>query len=722
MNDSRPDESFGNQDQPDHLRHKAGCDADSDEDENNHLQPATWGYANMVFPLLAGTFGPLANAFSICAMAENWTVQVTNTEHRLNTKHLPRLIAANAVSLVLALTANLALLLHMARRLPFAVAQSITILGFWCASILLIGPVAKVAYDLHSAQGRNYVLSQAYYYAIFAVGLYQLISYILCVTVYGACKGHYGYEFKLTTAQRTLMLQTIVFLAYLLVWALVYSKVEGWTYLDAVFFADFTALTIGIGSPFVPTTHLGRSLLFPFAFSIILVLGIVVGSIRTLVLDRTEVDLASLMTEKTRQRVLKRIAKASQAAQSGKTRGKVIGLPEEIAATLTRNPEAHKIGEMELRQAEFEAMRRVQHLATLKKRWFRLFASTLAFALLWTVGALVFTKTEENQNWSYFVALYFSYTSLLTIGYGDFQPTSNSGKPWFVFWTLMAVPTLTILISNMSDTVVKVAKEFTIWIGEVTILPSENRGIMDRLKLGLYKSTLGLIPLDLSSDRAADNRSDDEAMDIERFQELNPRLFKMRRQRIAEDLTQSTMQGRAEEKASGNNIGSDEDYYGRLLVSHIRKVWNDVKATPDKKYSYVEWAFYLSLLGEGENDDRHHRRPQAEGIQRYPSLKERFDAHQNGRGSQERRTSSKPGHDPDQQSDTQITKWSWMGRDSPLMADKPESEWLLNKLLARLQDSLRQHGQECLMKVEGDPRAETEQRAGPSSSINLNAV
>src|SRR6185437_5616416 len=147
------------------------------------------------------------------------------------------------------------------------------------------------------------------YYAIFAAGLYQIISYLLCVTVYGACKGHYGYEFELMSAQRTLMLQPIVFLGYLLVWALVYFKVEKWAYLDAVYFADFTALTIGIGSPFVPSTHLGRSLLFPFAFGGIVGLGIVMSSIRSLVVDRTQVKLAALMTENTRQRVLKRIAK-----------------------------------------------------------------------------------------------------------------------------------------------------------------------------------------------------------------------------------------------------------------------------------------------------------------------------------------------------------------------------------------------------------------------------
>ena len=103
----------------------------------------------------------------------------------------------------------------------------------------------------------------------------------------------------------------------------------------------------------------------------------------------------------------------------------------------------------------------------------------------------MFEKAERNQDWSYFESLYFSYTTLLTIGYGDFEPMSNSGKPFFVFWSLLAVPTLTILISDMGDTVVKSIKDATIWVGEITVLPSDEDTIANRLKHGVSKATLG---------------------------------------------------------------------------------------------------------------------------------------------------------------------------------------------------------------------------------------
>ena len=51
-------------------------DMSEEEEEKSFLVPARWWYASTAFPLLAGTFGPMANAFSICALVENWRVKV----------------------------------------------------------------------------------------------------------------------------------------------------------------------------------------------------------------------------------------------------------------------------------------------------------------------------------------------------------------------------------------------------------------------------------------------------------------------------------------------------------------------------------------------------------------------------------------------------------------------------------------------------------------------
>jgi potassium channel subfamily K len=63
---------------------------------------------------------------------------------------------------------------------------------------------------------------------------------------------------------------------------------------------------------------------------------------------------------------------------------------------------------------------------------------------------------------------------------------SNSGKAFFVFWSLLAVPTLTILISNMGDTVIKAFRDLTIWIGSLTVLPDRD-GPSSTLRIGLQR-------------------------------------------------------------------------------------------------------------------------------------------------------------------------------------------------------------------------------------------
>ena len=60
-----------------------------EEQEKNFLMPARWWYASTGIPLVAGTFGPMANAFSICALVENWRVDIPKDgteEHGIDIK------------------------------------------------------------------------------------------------------------------------------------------------------------------------------------------------------------------------------------------------------------------------------------------------------------------------------------------------------------------------------------------------------------------------------------------------------------------------------------------------------------------------------------------------------------------------------------------------------------------------------------------------------------
>ncbi|RMZ92221.1 hypothetical protein DV736_g531, partial [Chaetothyriales sp. CBS 134916] len=653
-------------------------DSTEAEEEEDFLKPARWWYASTLFPLFAGTFGPMANTFSICALVEHWREYVpagSSADHAIHIKDPAWLVAVNSLSLAISLIANLSLFLSMTKRLPFNIAQPITILGFWIASVLLIGPIVYASVNPWRQDIKHQSLTQAYYYAIFAAGLYQIISYLLCITVYGALAGQYSREFKLTPAQRTLMLQTILYFLWQNLWSLGYSYIEEWTFLDAVFWADFTTLSIGLGGDFVPTTHLGRGLLFPFALGGIILLGLVVGSIHSLVLDRSNRKVAGRVTEKTRENLVKRIDNIlTHGLPPNRTwRGKAGGTARALALKL----HDHSLTEKDRRRFEFEAMRKVQKVSARRQKYLSLFVSTFAFAFLWTIGAYVFYKAEKDQQWSYFESLYFSYTTLLTIGYGDFVPTSNSGKPFFVFWSLLAVPTLTILISNMGDTAIKEFKDFVIWLGEITLLPSTEATTADRLKYGLYKCGLKNTIPQKAVDNTENTDSDSSSQD---FQELHPglaKVFRLKRrknkdvqrdmgERMITDFEQAEQIEETSARPESDQAAQDDHHYRRELLQQIKRVYSDVLSDDTKHYSYDDWAYFMHLLGQDESDPRHH-------IQAPVKISSKEDLNQ-------LRTEAETG----------VRKWSWLSPSSPLMLNKDESEWVLSRLVAKLEQNLRE--------------------------------
>lgn len=555
-----------------------------------------------------------------------------------------RVIVINAVSLAAAIISNLSLLMNMARRLSFAVAQPITIIGWYISSILLICILAVMSSHMKFPVNANRTLTQAYYYGAIAAALYFFIASLLIVTVYGAYKGHYSKEFKLTMSQRTLMLQTISFMVYLLGGAAVYARIEKWRFLDAVYWADITLLTIGIGD-FTPKTHLGRGLLFPYAVGGIINIGLVIGSIRALMLQKGKKKLTDRITEKTRRALVNRIFTLNKCSLH------LIG----------RNDYCHEMSESDRRKQEFLAMRKVRKIAAAEHKWLLLFISLGAWSMLWLLGAVAFWQSERYRGWTYFQALYFSYTSLFTIGYGDLRPVGTWAKPFFVFWSLLAIPTVTIVISNVGDTIVRAIRDLTIYLGELTILPGE-KSFRDRLK-EFFRKTEEEVALEDEKDRSEDNNQEedqDESQAVERVGGVME----------AEELREEEIA-----RKRGDIAAENIHHYQYLLVHELRKMFRYVKSGTTKEFEYDEWEYYLRLIGEDESVMTYHGNPpeEAEGM------------------SEEERTARSV-----QESDVREkrARWSWIDHTSPLMADKEEAEWLLEALAETLEKELKRQSEE----------------------------
>ncbi|KAK5441440.1 hypothetical protein LTS15_011272 [Exophiala xenobiotica] len=526
----------------------------------------------------------------------------------------------------------------MAQILHFDVALVTTILGFWMAGIVHIVSIGIASHGLRASRVQTKALSQAYYYAIFAAALYQVISYLLCATAWGAYKNHYRKQFRLTIGQRTLMVQTMAFLVYDWLGALIYANIEGWKFLDAIYWSNLTILTIGLGDLYVPTTTLGRALLFPYALGGVIFVGLVVGSIRSLVLAKGRAKIRARLTEKMRLKARNRIAGAGYGLSTNhRPSGKLLGTTKRKSVSLT--DQAKLFGRM----AQFNAMRTVQKSAQRKRKAIALSVSLAAATIFWTIGAVIFWITERTQRWSYFESLYFSYTTLMTIGYGDFRPKSNSGKPFFVLWSLLAVPSLTILTSNLGETAVKWLKDLTIWVGEATLHSGKRGSTRTHLQHNICKL-------------------------IGRMIGNHKRL------------------GDPEKGTLGDQMQK---------LQQIKRIYSDLAISVEdkKRYSFAEWAFFLELLGEEEaksdlnlqalrksdNDGRKERGPGLGGTQTPVGRSDNSLSSHTGPESQRRK-----------EEDT-TEKWSWLDERSPLCVPQPESQWLLENLFRRLEQCLEDH-------------------------------
>lgn len=385
-------------------------------------------------------------------------------------------------------------------------------------------------------------------------------------------------------------------------------------------------------------------------------LGLVIGSIRSLVLERGKKKLGSRMLEKKREAQLQQLLKTDKAKKLEPVMSK-------------QHAEDVGFSERQRREEEFNFMRKIQAQTSARQKWNALLASGSAWLFLWFIGALVFYFAEHEQGWSYFESLYFAYTTLLTIGYGDFKPFSNSGKAFFVLWSLLAVPTLTILISNMGDTVVKGIRDLTLWLGEFTILPGDARA-RQRLKIFVTRVTKGKV---LRGATAADKSPESVASGKDEDPEKgkNSGSHAAATDALASRVEKEELEEAGKARDQGDSIGADIHEYHYLLIKEFRNVLKHINESPPRKYTYDEWAWFLKLMGEDEANHKSHRAPPV-NPENLPSKK--------APDTQQAQTDDENGT---------VRQWSWLGNRSPLMGEIEEAEWVLERLSMTLEKELK---------------------------------
>jgi potassium channel subfamily K len=393
-----------------------------------------------------------------------------------------RLIVANSISLFFGVTANITTLLIRGDN-SFSLSKHVLELVFitiacgFAAALVLISCVVAAFYELRYPVPPKHAFTDAYFYAIEAAALYFITSAFIIYTAYMLWKSRRTRDDlskQFAGGHLSLKILTVIFAAYILLGALVFSNIENWRYLDAVFWADVTILTVGFGD-FRPQTHLGKSLIFPYAAFGVFFLVLILYCITQVVFERgSSLWEARIRDQERRREVQKR-----------KFRGRMVKkelAPPEIQLSLpsfsfsrkidkrTTHPASHLVSKnstqtekftrssrqheaRERRRVDFEKMRDIALYATSRRIFLSIFLWFLFSIFLWFGGAMLFYLSEHKQGWTYFNAVYFTFVALLTIGYGDNNLLSMPGKAIFVLWSLIVIPSLTMLISTGSELV-----------------------------------------------------------------------------------------------------------------------------------------------------------------------------------------------------------------------------------------------------------------------------
>jgi potassium channel subfamily K, other eukaryote len=244
-------------------------------------------------------------------------------------------------------------------------------------------------------------------------------------------------------------------------------------------------------------------------------------------------------------------------------------------------------------EEDFRKLRDIQARVARKQQWNLLFASTISWFMLWLMSAGIFKETERYDGWTYFDALYFTFTSLMTIGYGDFYPTSNGGKSFFVFWSLLAVPTITILISSMGDTIISQFKDRLLWLKRVTLhamCPSRKKTSLSGkgAKLDIHSIKHGF-----HSSRSRSNQEKNSDWEKGKMHDRSTLQSSVAKENhVSSDVNNF---------AAKRQLEDNTPYYHYLLIKEISNLTNHVLHSPEKEYSYDEWQWFLTLIAKGDH-------------------------------------------------------------------------------------------------------------------------
>lgn len=376
-----------------------------------------WLLISSFFPLVAACMAPLGNLISLIGLVEHWRI-IKATGQSIPDK--PPVFGLNIASFVLGIVGNASLLMNFSGKMKYLVTQCVSIF-FWvvAATFLLIGVVITSKGFL--GPDPEYRPSEGFWLAVFTIFMYYCCSLILIINFVGYKLNKYPPTFNLDHKQRRLMSYTIAFSVWQGIGSLTMTQlIKDMTYGASLYYCTVSMLTIGLGD-IIPLTPGAKVYTLIFTFIGVIIMGLIVATIRQVVLSSAGPSIFWHLVEKRRVKLLDHLHRANQQMTS---------------------------------EESFRTMRLLRANVRLHQTNFSLAISCIFFLLFWLVGAAIFHYCE---GWNFFNSVYFCFLCLLTIGYGDFHPVTAFGRVFFIQWAITAIPLMTILISNAGDKLYELA-------------------------------------------------------------------------------------------------------------------------------------------------------------------------------------------------------------------------------------------------------------------------
>ncbi|CEL54017.1 Outward-rectifier potassium channel TOK1 OS=Saccharomyces cerevisiae (strain ATCC 204508 / S288c) GN=TOK1 PE=1 SV=1 [Rhizoctonia solani AG-1 IB] len=358
-----------------------------------------------VSPLTAAVIAPLAVLLDIPALTEKWYTR--NGQPQSD----PRAsLILSGLSLGFSLVANALLVIRFSlqgRKWMIATQMSV---ACWLVKVAT-GITNLVVFGALTRNQPQFSYAEGFWSAVVSLVASGIVLALLLL--------HWALEFKrnsshdnqpttpahtkiqIRVAGRHFMLQNTMLTALIALTALIFSRIEEWTYLQGIYFTIVTFLTVGFGD-FYPTKPSTKVLVFPLGLLGITLLANCITMIVSFFSKHQKKHKAQVRAEREKE--------------------------WQISQMKSENPSLER---------EVEFLSQLHDQQGWREQGVDLAQSLLGFLVFWFAGAAIFGAVE---SWSYGDGLYFCYVFFLSIGYGDFAPISPAGRVIFIVYSIIAVP------------------------------------------------------------------------------------------------------------------------------------------------------------------------------------------------------------------------------------------------------------------------------------------